>query len=239
MKYLYYISDSHDPYINLAQEECLLELASKDVSIMYFWQNENTIVIGRNQDIYAECRVEEFLKAGGLIARRRSGGGAVYQDMGNLNFSLLSIKDQSSLGHEIYGDIVQSGLNKFSLFTSFNDRNDLLINGKKFCGTARYIEKDKFCIHGSLLIDSDIAKMEYYLTPDVSKLARNHVSSISMRVINLSRLSESITVEGVILALTNAYNAASLNEKLNKEKEQNLLKFYSSFKWLYEGQMPS
>ena len=89
MKFKYVISETNDPFKNLALEHVLFGAVGSGRVILYLWQNDNTIVIGKNQNINSECRVEEFEKAGGIIARRLSGGGAVYHDLGNLNFSFI------------------------------------------------------------------------------------------------------------------------------------------------------
>lgn len=233
MKYRFYCSSSFSPYHNLALEQSLFSTVDKETRILFLWQNEKTIVVGRNQDVFAECRVEAFQKSGGQIARRRSGGGAVYQDLGNLNVSLIGL--QTSEISDDYRKTIKAALKTFSLETEFNGRNDLLIDGKKISGTAAYTEGEFCCEHGTLLIDSDIDVMTHWLTPDTDKLARNRVSSVAARVINLKALSSAITKSKVIEALIAVTNAEPLCWKPNMHQLQRLESAYASPLWILEG----
>lgn len=199
MKYFYVLSDSTDPYQNLAMEQALFQYADEDTAVLFLWQNDNTIVIGRNQDPYVECKAEEFLASGGRIARRRSGGGAVYHDLGNLNFSIICLERLAK--KDEYQQLVTKALKTFGFAAEFNGRNDLLIRGKKFSGNAFYTDGKVLCQHGTILIHTDIEKMSYYLTPSTEKLARNHVRSVESRVVNLHDISENISVEAMRQAM--------------------------------------
>ncbi len=228
----YIISKCVDPFRNLATEQILMRHAD-DRCFLFLWQNENTIVVGRNQNIESECKVDEFLRQGGRIARRKSGGGAVYHDLGNLNFSVICrLEDKEKFS---YQNIVKDALIQFDIKPIFNGRNDLLINNCKFSGNAMYIEKDIICQHGTILISTDIDKMCYFLTPDISKLRRNHVKSIYSRVINLSTIYPNITVKNMTQAMIEAIDAKQSKLIIDKtivDEEESLLK---SEKWLYGG----
>ncbi|MCR5144562.1 MAG: lipoate--protein ligase family protein [Lachnospiraceae bacterium] len=186
-------AESFDPIINLKKEEELEKQVQIGIGVLYLWQNDNTIVIGRNQDPEAECKVLEFQAQGGVIVKRRSGGGAVYHDRGNLNFSLICHESDKEFCE--YTKILEAVIARLGMKAEFNGRNDLLINGRKFSGNAVYRHDDIICQHGTILVDTDIAKMETYLTPDISKLNRNGISSVKARVINLREVDEKITVE--------------------------------------------
>ena len=233
MKCNYVLTDSTDPYRNLAVEYSLMEYVSEGGYILFLWQNAHTIVIGRNQDPFAECRAEEFLKTNGRIARRRSGGGAVYHDLGNLNFSILSLereKDQVS-----YQSLVGRAMKQIGLEILYNGRNDLTYQGRKFSGNAAYEEDGRLCQHGTIMVRTDVAKMDQFLTPEQSKLDRNHVSSVRSRVLNLCEVSADITVDLVKEALIRAGDGRPLEYEQDDQKIERLMRFYAGDEWIYGG----
>ena len=203
--YKYICSENTSPYYNLALERSLFDFVDEDTVILYLWQNSHTIVIGKNQNAYAECKVDEFIKDGGTLARRPSGGGAVYHDLGNLNFSIIC--KESIAKEHTYQRIVKEALSYFGIVSEFNGRNDLTVDDKKFSGNAFYVKDDVLCQHGTILINSDFKELSKYLTPDISKLERNHVKSVESRVVNLSEISDKITVESMKEAMIKATNA--------------------------------
>lgn len=229
----YVMTDSADPYYNLAVESRLMNYASEGECVLFLWQNDNTIVVGRNQDVYAECRAEEFRKAGGHIARRRSGGGAVYHDLGNLNFSIISVQNETD--RTSYQELVERALKNLSIDIQYNGRNDLTCQGKKFSGNAAFEDGGRVCQHGTIMINTDIEKMSFFLTPEKSKLARNHVSSVEARVINLCEVSPDITVDSVKKALISAWDAEPLVYEQNQETIEKLKCFYAGDEWIYGG----
>lgn len=229
MKYSYIVSDSADPYWNLAVERSLFRYTDEETAILFLWQNDNTIVIGRNQDPYAECRAEEFLASGGRIARRPSGGGAVYHDLGNLNFSILC--PEKMMARDEYQHIVKRTLRNFGLEAEFNGRNDFQIQGRKFSGNASYSDGRVLCRHGTILIHTDIEKMEYYLMPSTEKLERNYVRSVKERVVNLGDLLRDVSAEDVKKAMIGAVEAEELKCALTNEEVEKKRDFYKSREW--------
>lgn len=229
----YFVSNFLDPYRNLAMEQVIMNNVPTDYSILFLWQNDNTIVVGRNQDAYAECKVEEFINSGGKIARRRSGGGAVYHDKGNLNFSIIGYETQVK-GYS-YQEIVNNALQRFGINTEFNGRNDLLIDNRKFSGNAFLVESGIACQHGTILISSDLEKMAYFLTPDISKLKRNHVNSVSSRVVNLNSVSKDISVAGMRNVLIKANDAREFELSPNEEEIERIEQFYKNPQWIFGG----
>lgn len=233
MNYFYKISDKSDPYWNLAMEESLFEYADEETAILFLWQNAHTIVIGRNQDAYMECKVDKFLADGGQLARRRSGGGAVYHDLGNLNFSIICLEDAAKRTE--YQQLVAKTLEHFGLKILFNGRNDLLVFDKKFSGNAFYTHGRVLCQHGTILVNMDIERMCYYLTPNKEKLNRNYVKSVASRVINLNSLSPDVTIEKLQEAMIYTAKAKLLQTKPDTKKVNRLLTFYKGEKWIFQG----
>lgn len=234
MKYKWYKTESKNPYHNLALENYLFDFVGNDEVILYIWQNDNTIVIGKNQILENECKYTEFRNSGGNIARRMSGGGAVYHDLGNLNYSLIcKSKDKDKV---IFYEKVSNALSLLGINTAFNGRNDILVDGKKFSGNAFYDNGSVYCQHGTLMVNCDITKMSYYLTPDGEKLKRNGVKSVSSRVINLSEINKSLCIEYVEKALVKATNAVPFLAKLDEEEIKKRQNVFSDYSWIYGGQ---
>ena len=231
--YKYICSENTSPYYNLALERSLFDFVDEDTVILYLWQNSHTIVIGKNQNAYAECEVDEFIKDGGTLARRPSGGGAVYHDLGNLNFSIIC--KESIAKEHTYQRIVKEALSYFGIVSEFNGRNDLTVDDKKFSGNAFYVKDDVLCQHGTILINSDFKKLSKYLTPDISKLERNHVKSVESRVVNLSEISDKITVESMKEAMIKATNAVRLEEEPTESKVEEYKKIFENDEWILEG----
>ena len=231
--YKYICSENTSPYYNLALERSLFDFVDEDTVILYLWQNSHTIVIGKNQNAYAECKVDEFIGAGGTLARRPSGGGAVYHDLGNLNFSIIC--KESIAKEHTYQRIVKEALRFFGIVSEFNGRNDLTVDDKKFSGNAFYVKDDVLCQHGTILINSDFKELSKYLTPDISKLERNHVKSVESRVVNLSEISDKITVESMKEAMIKATNAVRLEEEPTESKVEEFKKIFENDEWILEG----
>ena len=231
--YKYICSEDTSPYYNLALERSLFDFVDEDTVILYLWQNSHTIVIGKNQNAYAECKVDEFIGVGGTLARRPSGGGAVYHDLGNLNFSIIC--KESIAKEHTYQRIVKETLRIFGIVSEFNGRNDLTVDDKKFSGNAFYVKDDVLCQHGTILINSDFKELSKYLTPDVSKLERNHVKSVESRVVNLSEISDKITVESMKEAMIKATNAVKLGKAPTESKVEEYKKIFENDEWILEG----
>ncbi len=234
-KITYVVSGKTDPYYNLALEEWMLKNLREGETLLFLWQNENTIVIGRNQDAYAECRVDDFLRDRGKIARRHSGGGAVFHDLGNLCFSIISHENEK--GKELYRDMVMGVTRAWGIHASFNGKNDFLAEGKKFCGSAGYTDGKNHCFHGTFLICSDIGKISRYLTPSVDKLRRNHVASVEARVGNLADAKPGITVRMAKDALIRYTGAMPPTWEPEEEKIAILKEKLEKKDWIFGGQL--
>ncbi len=240
-KLQYYISLTNDPYINLATEKHLLDIVDADTYILYLWQNENTVVIGKNQNAWAECRINALEESGGKLARRLSGGGAVYHDLGNLNFTFLCSKENYTLDKQM--QVIQTACRLAGIETVLSGRNDLLADGKKFSGNAFYNSGGKAYHHGTLLIDADLEKMQQFLTPAKAKLAAKGVASVRARVTNLKTFAPQLTCEQMkahmLAAFEKVYCLKASPLTLGDTKETNeLAKTYASRDFLFGKTLP-
>jgi lipoate-protein ligase A len=198
-----YEGTSQDPYHNLAVEQHLLERV-EDTCILYLWQNQNTVVIGRNQNPWKECRTALLEEEGGHLARRLSGGGAVFHDLGNLNFTFLMPQGDYDLDRQLA--VIQAAVESLGIPAEKSGRNDLLAQGRKFSGNAFYKNGKQAYHHGTLLVDVDMTKLSRYLNPSPAKLRAKGVDSVRSRVVNLKELNPDITVESLKEALKTAFS---------------------------------
>ncbi len=191
-------SRSHDPYFNLALEDYLLQQmagARKDAiqAILYLWQNENTVVIGRNQNAWAECKTELLEAEGGRLARRTTGGGAVFHDLGNLNFSILLPQADFDIGRNF--QMIVDTVRRADIPAERSGRNDILADGLKFSGNAFRIDHGVGLHHGTLLISSAFERVGRYLTVAPAKLQARGVASVRSRITNLNAFKPELGVE--------------------------------------------
>lgn len=188
-----YESSSFDPYFNLAVEKHLLDMVQPGQCILYLWQNENTVVIGSNQNAWKECRISALEADGGKLARRLSGGGAVFHDKGNLNFTFLMCEEDYNIQKQL--SVICEACAEAGIVATPSGRNDVLTDEKKFSGNAFYHHQGKAYHHGTLLINADTEKMQKYLSPSKAKLESKGVASVRSRVVNLSQLSSGLTCD--------------------------------------------
>ena len=155
-------SKTTEPYYNLAIEQHLLEIVSEGNCVLYLWQNENTVVIGRNQNAWKECRTTLLEEEGGRLARRLSGG-AVFHDRGNLNFTFLLPTAEYDLERQI--EVIRRACAALGVPVEKSGRNDLLADGRKFSGNAFYHHEGHSYHHGTMLVDVNMEKLRRYLQP--------------------------------------------------------------------------
>lgn len=231
-------SDGHDPYRNLAIEEYLMSRCGEGECTLYLWQNQRTVVVGRHQDPWKECRVHELEEDGGHLARRNSGGGAVYHDLGNLNFTFLARKENYNVKRQL--EVVQLALEALGAEVELSGRNDLLMDGWKFSGNAFYERGDLCCHHGTVMLNVDMDAMSRYLTPSKEKLGSKGVNSVRARVKNLKELLPGLTIENLKKGLKQAFERVyggkirtvsleTLDARELREREQR----FSSEEWKY------
>lgn len=238
-----YESRSFDPHHNLAVEQVLLEGVREGQCILYLWQNQNTVVIGRNQNAWKECRVELLRQEGGTLARRLSGGGAVFHDLGNLNFTFLLPTEDYDLRRQ--QSVIKGACDRLGIPTELSGRNDILADGRKFSGNAFYHAGGRSYHHGTLMIDVDGEKMKRYLSPSAKKLAAKSVSSVRSRVVNLKTLNHTLTVDDMKMNLARSFSDVYGREPqvlsdndLDQDRVGRLTEKNGSGDWLYGSRLP-
>ncbi len=182
-----------DPHANLAMEKHLLDITPAGTCVLYLWQNQNTVVIGRNQNAWLECRTSLLEEEGGKLARRLSGGGAVFHDLGNLNFTFIMCKEDYDLDKQLA--VIQTACALAGIQAERSGRNDILADGRKFSGNAFYQDSTHAYHHGTLMVDVDKDKLGRYLSPPKAKLEAKGVASVRSRVVNLKELAPELTIE--------------------------------------------
>lgn len=231
------LGKQYNPYINLAIESILLDNYLENTISLFLWKNQQTVVIGTNQNPYSECNVDALMNDNGHLARRRTGGGAVYHDLGNLNFSFIADKDLYDVKRQM--TVIQKALLNYGLETEVSGRNDISYQGRKFSGNAFAKTKFQGLHHGTILIKTDGEKLQKYLKVKPAKLHKHGVKSVASRVINLSEVAD-ITSENIIPDLITAFEEVYQNKaemidfnSLCTEKALLLSKKISSDDYLY------
>ena len=185
-----FISKVHNPAFNLAFESYLLKNNTPDTMIFYLWQNDKTIVIGRHQNPYKECDLEKVKRDNVTVIRRSSGGGAVYHDLGNLNFTFIAGENVYDVDRQC--DVIIDALKEFGLNCEVSGRNDMTIEGAKFSGHAYMNHEEMYCHHGTLLVNADLKILSEYLTVSDLKFKSKGVDSVRSRVVNLFEIHSGI-----------------------------------------------
>lgn len=186
-----YLSDTFDPWFNLATEDWIFREMDPEQQVLFLWRNSETVVIGRFQNPWTECNTALMEKDGVKLARRQSGGGAVFHDLGNTNFTFMSSKESYDKSRN--NQIITGALKKFDIEAYPSGRNDILIDdqegAKKISGSAFKQARDRNFHHGTLLIDANLTKLGDYLNPHKKKLVSKGISSVRSRVANLTELA--------------------------------------------------
>ena len=198
----YYWNGRNDPAFNLALEEIMT--AQADAPFVMLWRNRPAVIIGRNQNAYAELDAAYAREHGIAVVRRMTGGGAVYHDLGNLNYSFFSFEAASG-GR--YADFAPSAepvvavLRSLGADAAFSGRNDILVGGRKVSGSAKRVHEGRILFHGTLLFDVDRETMAAVLTPPKAKIEAKGVSSVRARVANLKEFLPKLDCESFHLAM--------------------------------------
>ena len=230
------------PYRNIAAEKLLTLGAEAGSCTLFLWQNRDTVVIGRNQNAWEECRVSRFREEGGTLARRLSGGGAVYHDLGNLNFSFLARREDYDPARQ--SEVILRAVQKLGVPAERTGRNDFEAEGRKFSGNAFYEQKGCCCHHGTLMMDVDMNRMEQVLTVSGAKLRSRGVASVRARVVNLKEYCPGIHRDQLTRVLLESFEEVYglPAEPLRREPEETEIRreavFLASDEWLLGQRIP-
>ena len=190
----YIISDSTDAYFNLASEEYLLKHTEEE--IFYLWRNDNAIIVGTNQNALSEINVDYVKEKNIKVVRRLTGGGAVYHDLGNLNYTFIENNKKNFNDFRGFCEPITKALIGMGVEAEFSGRNDMTIEGKKFSGNAKSYYNNKILQHGTLLFDSTLPNLSQALKLNPLKYRDKAVKSISSRVTNITEhLKHDITLQ--------------------------------------------
>ncbi|WP_300384279.1 lipoate--protein ligase [Clostridium sp.] len=225
------ISKEFDPYFNIAAENQIFLNSDEDIHL-FLWQNNASVIVGRNQNLYAECDLEYLEEHNINAVRRFSGGGAVYHDKGNVNFTFIT---KEKVANEVkFLEIIKAAISKLGIECEFSGRNDLLYKKQKFSGHAYYTDNDNYMYHGTILVCVNLKQLEKALTPSKLKLQSKGISSVKSRVINLSLINSEITIEKVKQAFIDTFGCKNIEYIDKSNFKAPLEKKLSSYEWLYK-----
>ncbi|WP_103679180.1 lipoate--protein ligase [Alkalispirochaeta sphaeroplastigenens] len=238
-------STSGDPWFNLALEEWIFRTNPPERQTLFLWRNDPSVVIGRYQNPWVECNLPAMNAAGVHLVRRQSGGGTVYHDRGNTNFTFISPADSYQQDHNFR--ILVNALAWFGLQAYRSERNDLLVStdgGKrKVSGNAFKHTRERCFHHGTLLIRADLDRLQEYLRPSERPLRARGTRSVSSPVANLGDLCKTISHDSLGVALREAfaafYGGACSEETLHQEdlaalpEVENYYRKMRSWEWRY------
>ncbi|ABY91551.1 lipoate--protein ligase [Thermoanaerobacter sp. X514] len=235
---LYIYNKNTNPYFNLAAEEYVLKEFQEECFML--WRNEPSIIVGKNQNTLAEINLDYVRQHKIPVVRRLSGGGAVFHDLGNLNFTFIVNEDVSSFSDfKRFTQPIIDVLRKLSVNAEFSGRNDITIDGKKISGNAQYYYKNRILHHGTLLFSSSITDLSAALKVRPVKFEDKGVKSVSKRVTNISEhLKEPITIEQFIDLIMNHIREQTGGREMYEFTQEDIKKIeklvkekYSTWEW--------
>ncbi len=235
---LYIYNKNTNPYFNLAAEEYVLKEFQEECFML--WRNEPSIIVGKNQNTLAEINLDYVRQHKIPVVRRLSGGGAVFHDLGNLNFTFIVNEDVSSFSDfKRFTQPIIDVLRKLSVNAEFSGRNDITIDGKKISGNAQYYYKNRILHHGTLLFSSSITDLSAALKVRPVKFEDKGVKSVSKRVTNISEhLKEPITIEKFIDLIMNHIREQTDESEMYEFTQEDIQKIeklvrekYSTWEW--------
>ena len=219
MRYLR--NTSTDVYFNMAFDEYALEQLPLDEPLFFLWQNRSAVIIGINQNAYAEVNIDYLGQHDISLARRITGGGAVYHDLGNLNYTIVGRSSDIERDYPEYARHMLKALQALGVPAELSGRNDILVDGRKVSGYAKRVYKDRLMVHGTLMYDVDLEKLTRALTPPTEKLLAKGIASVRSRVTNLKEhLPDIASIEALGQALEQHLSRQYQDEEYLLTEEQ-------------------
>ena len=245
---LYIENKSLDPHFNLALEEYVIRHLDLGQNVFMLWQNEPSVIIGRNQNTIEEINAKYIKENQINVVRRLSGGGAVYHDSGNLNFTFI-MQDQKDEVNNFrkFTDPVIKVLQSLGIPAEFSGRNDITIEGKKFSGNAQYACNNRLLHHGTILYNSDLSVVQNALNVRIDKIESKGIKSVRSRVTNVAPyLKESLSIDAfkdiLVQSILETNDVSTMTYQLTEqdlEKIQEIMeKRYLTWEWNY-GESPA
>lgn len=229
-----YRNDHTDPYFNLAAEQYLMDTEGDEVFML--WQNAPAVIIGRNQNAYAEIN-RPFVEEQGIpVARRLTGGGAVFHDLGNLCFSfIVNRKDCPEMDFSRFCRPIIEVLRSLGVPAELSGRNDMTVDGRKFSGNAECVYGDKVLHHGTILFSADLSRLAGVLQVDEEKMKSKGIKSVRSRVLNLSELLPDMSVTDLKARLEDAVFAdrVEFSQEQLAGIEELVKTKYATWEWNY------
>ena len=187
------VTESIDPFFNISLEARLLDVCDENTVFLYLWKNDKTVVVGKNQNAFKECKVNLLESEGGHLIRRLTGGGAVFHDVNNLNFTFVAHEDNYDLKKQ--QTVLLTAAKRLGINAEISGRNDILADGRKFSGNS-FLTKGQVKMHnGTVLINTNHDEMAKYLTVSQAKMKSKGVDSVRSRVVNLIEFDNTLTTD--------------------------------------------
>ena len=183
MRYLK--NPSTNPYYNMAFDEYCLESLPIDEPVFFLWQNRPAVIVGYNQEVNTEVNLDYLKEKGIALVRRVTGGGAVYHDLENLNYTIVGRSEDLERDYPEYAALMMKALQALGVPATLSGRNDILVEGKKVSGFAKRVCKNRLMVHGTLMYNVDVDVLTHVLNPSTTKLQSKGIASVRCRVTNL------------------------------------------------------